>query len=117
MSLKEAKKTTSVNRPYIFLKNIDKFEKVFWSDISFIESQKNYLLIHASQTIYRHRATIKEFIKNIPNKNFVQVHRAFIVNIDKIKSYKKSTMELEIDGIKIPISKSYKGFIANFLES
>lgn len=103
-------------KDHIFLKNIDKFEKVFWSEISYIESQKNYLFIHTSQIEYKHRATIKDFIKVLPNQNFVQVHRAFIINSDKIRTYNKAEMIVEVDQSIIPISKSYKANLLSVLE-
>lgn len=103
--LKEEEKSLS---DFIFLKNIDRFDKVLFKNINFIESQKNYLLVHTIDKVYKHRATIKEFIKVLPDKTFIQVHRAFIVSVDKIQSYNKAEMELEINQNIIPISKSYK---------
>ncbi|MFD0964082.1 LytR/AlgR family response regulator transcription factor [Pseudofulvibacter geojedonensis] len=116
MRLKE-KSSLTEREQYIYLKNIDKFEKVLWKDIRYIESQKNYLFIHTKQLTYKHRETIKEFIKVLPNKKFIQVHRAFIVNLDQISSYKKSVMEIEIENNKIPVSKSYKADLIRFIES
>ena len=118
MSLKvEGNEQIEKSKPYIFLKNIDKYEKVLWNEISYIESQKNYLLICTPHITYKHRATIKEFIQALPSKKFIQVHRAFIVNVDKINSYNKAKMELELDKWTVPISKSFKADLLQSLET
>ena len=92
----------------MFLKNIDKFDKVHLSEIDFIESQKNYLLIHTKSTVYRHRATIKDFIKILPQKDFIRTHRAFIANLKKIKTIDKCRNIIFVMNSKIPLSKTFK---------
>jgi len=96
------------NNKTIFLKNIDRFDKVLVEDIYFIESQKNYLIIHTNDLIYKHRATLKEFIELLPNTNFVKVHRAFLVNINKIISIDKANNIIVVLDKNIPISKNLK---------
>jgi len=92
----------------VFLKNVDRFDKVTISDICFIESQKNYLLIHTNNMLYKHRATLKEFIEIVPQTGFVKTHRAFLINKDKITSVDKSNHIINILNTNIPISKAFR---------
>ena len=92
----------------VFLKNIDRFDKVAIKDICFIESQKNYLLIHTTTMVYKHRATLKEFIGVLPPNDFVKTHRAFLINRDKIISVDKSNHFINILNDNIPISKAFR---------
>lgn len=92
----------------VFLKNVDRFDKVIIADIHFIESQKNYLLIHTDSVTYKHRATIKEFIELLPGSNFIKTHRAFLINKEKITSIDKSNNNVNILNNNIPISKAFR---------
>jgi len=92
----------------VFLKNVDRLDKVYFKDICFIESQKNYLLVYTKSVIYKHRITIKEFTLIIPPLLFIKTHRAFFVNIKKIDSFDKIQNTLKILGKTIPVSNTYK---------
>lgn len=92
----------------VFLKNIDRFDKVVISDICFIESQKNYLFIHTNRIKYKHRATLKDFIEILPQTNFVKTHRAFLINKEKIVSVDKSNNIITILNCNIPVSKAFR---------
>lgn len=92
----------------VFLKNIDRFDRVVIDDIYFIESQKNYLLVHTNEMVYKHRATIKDFYELLPSEKFIKTHRAFLININKIHSVDKTNNLITTLNINVPISKAYK---------
>jgi len=96
------------NTKTLFLKNVDKFDKVVIDDICFIESQKNYLLIHINMMVYKHRATLKEFIEILPPMDFIKTHRAFLINRNKIVSVDKSNHMISILNNNIPVSKAFR---------
>ncbi|MCU0393317.1 MAG: response regulator transcription factor [Thermoflexibacter sp.] len=73
--------------------------------INYIESEGNYLLYHTNQKTYKSRSTITQILQLLPASSFVQTHRAFIVNKNKIEKFNsKSVM---IQNINIPVSKNY----------
>ncbi len=74
-------------------------------EINYIESDGNYLLSHTDRQIYKSRSTISQALESLPEESFVQVHRAFIVNKDKIEKY--NTKALVIRNVEIQISKKY----------
>lgn len=92
----------------VFLKNVDRFDKVVINDICFIETQKNYLLIHIDTMVYKHRATLKEFIDMLPPLDFIKTHRAFLINKNKIVSVDKSNHVIKVLSSNIPISKAFR---------
>lgn len=98
----------SYNDHQLFLRNVDKFEKVAVSEINFIESQKNYISIHTNNTIYKQRSTIGEFLEQLPQNDFIKTHRAFIVNIHKVKEVDKSNNSVLLENASIPLSRAYK---------
>lgn len=74
--------------------------------INYIESDGNYLLFHTDKKVYKCRSTIKQILEKLPETDFLQVHRAYVVNKNKIeKSCSKSVV---IKNIEIPVSKNFK---------
>lgn len=63
------------------------------SDIRFIESQDDYVLIHCSKGDFLKEKTMSYFENNLPEE-FLRIHRSYIVNIqsiDKVELYEKDT--------------------------
>jgi len=48
------------------------------------------------------------------NDNFIRVHRSFIVSKERITAF--SSNEVEVNGIQIPIGRTYKDFVLSVLE-
>lgn len=72
-------------------------------DINYINSEGNYLLFYTDDKIYKSRATISQILASLPTSKFIQTHRAFIVNKDKIEKY--NSKNVVIKNTKIPLSK------------
>ncbi len=69
-----------------FIKEDHVFIKIHFSDIDWIESAKNYLLIHTPQTTHRIRATFGEIESRLPRDLFFRVHKSYLVHSQKITS-------------------------------
>lgn len=91
-------------KPTIQVKDGDYLVKLDLDQIDFIESDGNYLLIYTQDKVYKMRSTIKQILENLPNSNFTQVHRAYIVNKDKIEKFNQKF--IVINQTEIPISRS-----------
>jgi len=90
----------------IFIKSGNKFFKVNFSEIIYIESMKDYLKIHTADYNLVTHQTMTEMERILPAKQFIRVHKSFIVATGRIKSVYGSTIETEKD--TIPIGLSYK---------
>jgi DNA-binding LytR/AlgR family response regulator len=82
------------------------FTKVSFDEIVFVEQDRNYVEIHTSQRTHPVRSALKEFIKNLPPKKFLQVHRSFIVNVACITAVNSEA--LRINEREIPVGKTYR---------
>lgn len=71
-------------------------------EINYIESNRNYLLFHTDEKTYKTRSTIKKTMKELPDSIFVQTHRAYIVNKNKIEKY--TTKSVVINNNEVPVS-------------
>lgn len=92
-------------KPSLVVKDGDFNVELPLEDINFIESEGNYLLFYTDKKTYKSRSTIKQVLEVLPESNFAQVHRAYVVNKTKIEKY--TNKELVINNILIPVSKTY----------
>jgi DNA-binding LytR/AlgR family response regulator len=102
------KTKNNLNSNTLFLKNIDRYEKVIIEDIYIVESQKNYLLLQTEKVQYKYRSTLKEFIEILPMQTFIKTHRAFLVNKTKITAIDKANGTVKVLNKNIPISNAFK---------
>ena len=75
------------------------------TEINFIESDGNYLKFHTDHKTYKLRSTIKQVLETLPERIFLQVHRAYVVNKTKIARYSVSSVVL--GDVEIPVSRNY----------
>lgn len=75
-----------------------------YSDIIYIEGMRDKIWIYCKDSTYRWRGTLKNLNEMIKDKGFFQVHRSYIINMNKIQKYNSKTVVMEGDH-KVPISK------------
>lgn len=92
-------------KPQIIVKDGDYNIKLPLDEILYIESDGNYLLFHTQEKQYKSRSTIKQILEVLPSSQFLQTHRAFIVNKFKIEKY--SIKAVIINNKMIPVSKNF----------
>lgn len=105
------KENTSAER--IFIKSGNKFFKVNFSEIIYIEAMKDYLKIHTGDYKLVTHQTMTEMEKILPPRQFIRVHKSFIVAVAHMKSVYGNTIETEKN--TIPIGLSYKNNVMSFI--
>jgi DNA-binding LytR/AlgR family response regulator len=80
-------------------------------DILWVEANGDYVMINTSSKEHKLLTKLKNIEEKLPAKDFVRVHRSFIVRIDKIRNIDNAN--LLIGNHIIPISNSYRN---NLLE-
>ncbi len=93
-------------RDFVFINVQKKRVKIFFSDIVYIESQREYIKITTTQGDYISKMSTHEIEEILPVHLFKRVHRSFIVSIRRIESYTAEV--IEINGVSIPIGKGYR---------
>ncbi len=105
---------SSNDNNFFFVKDGYSFVKIKAENIAYIKSDKNYLDIYeVTDNKFSMRSSLKEFLDKLPEGNFVQTHRSYIVNLEHVK-------KMDMDYIyllqtKIPIGHSYKEDVLNRL--
>jgi len=98
---------------HIFIKSGNKFFKINFSEIIYIEAMKDYLKLHTAAFKLVTLQTMGEMEKILPARQFLRVHKSFIVAVAYIKSIYGNTVEIEKE--TIPIGNSYKGSVLHFI--
>lgn len=99
---------TGTDNDIIFVKSKSRQVKLVTKDIYFIEALKDYVIINTLNTRYTIHSTMKDIEKKLSSKEFMRVHRSFIVRLDKIAALEQANLVLEEDKRLIPIGGSYK---------
>jgi len=107
-------KHTKENQFY-FIKDGSQFHKIALDDIFYVEGMKDYVKIHTADKSYIQHQTMKNMEEILPPNKFMRVHRSYIINYTKIKSYYAS--ELIIEDKKIPVGQVYKTAVTDLLDS
>ena len=118
-SEKENKKNTDkenyIINNFLFIKQGYNFVKVKVDDITHIESDGVYIILHTISGKWLVRSNIQKYIDLIDSKNIVRVHRSFAVNILHLDAINQD--ELSVHGHHIPIGgKAYKDELLSILK-
>lgn len=93
-------------KDFVFLNIQKKKVKVLFSEIVYVESQREYIRIVTMKKEYLSKMSTHEIESLLPPKQFKRIHRSFIIAVSKIDSYSADTVE--VSGVAIPIGRGYK---------
>jgi DNA-binding LytR/AlgR family response regulator len=106
----------SVNSDHIFVKSKGRMMRLRFSEIAFLEALKDYVGIHVGSQRYVVHATLQDMEGRLPAKQFMRVHRSFIVRLDKIDSVEEGEITLENIPRKLTIGGSFLGKVRDRLD-
>jgi DNA-binding LytR/AlgR family response regulator len=99
---------------FISLRADRKNLKIALSDILYIESLKDYIkVVTVLKTIITKQA-ISSIEEMLPKKDFLRIHRSYIVALNKIESY--TTELIEIAKQELPVSRMYRHEVGKILK-
>ena len=102
-------KESEVTKNFIFLNVQKRKVKIYFDDILYIESQREYVKVVTAKKAYLTKMSTNESETLLPSEQFKRIHRSFIISLNKIESYNAETVE--INGISIPIGRGYKNVL------
>lgn len=106
---------TITTADHIFVQINKKHVKLVLEDILYAESLKDYLKIHLKNEVLVVKQRISAFAKSLPEDKFLQVHRSYLVALNKITAF--TQQDLEIGQVEIPIGGIYKEFVLATLKN
>ncbi|GGG32370.1 DNA-binding response regulator [Dokdonia pacifica] len=105
-SSKRIQDTITPDSATIFIKEEKKYHQISLSNILFIEAYGNYTKIHMTDKLIVSHQTLSSFTQNLPENQFIRVHKSYIVSIPKIELIEGNRILIKTH--KIPIGKMYK---------
>ena len=101
------------DRDEVFIKNSQtkSLVKLKYSEILWVEAMENYVIINTFDEKYTMHFTMRAMEEKLHHKQFMRVHKSFIINIDAIHSIEEQMIHIVTKGNSInniPIGKMYK---------
>lgn len=94
----------------IFVKADRKTVRIPLDEILYVEGIKDYVRIVLRSEKIMTKVSIGNFLKLLPEKQFIQVHKSFVVARNKITAF--TALDVEVGGVEVPIGRGYReGFL------
>ena len=91
----------------IFIKSGYEHIKIDVADIRFIQSDADYTEIFTSKKKYLSQEPLRHWEEYLDPKNFVRIHKSYILNTSKIKKIIGNQVHLD-ESTNLPIGRAYK---------
>ncbi len=105
--------TVTTERPHLLINVNKKRIRIYFDEILYIESRKEYINIVTATSSYLTKYQISEIEAMLDKRKFIRIHRSFVVAREKLNAF--SAAEVEINGEVIPIGRSYKELVLSVL--
>jgi len=93
---------------HLFVKSAYKSIRIDFDNIKYIESQHEYIKINLlNNESITTKMSLKSIEELLPVREFVRVHRSYIVNINEVSVIERNTIVFE-NKINIPISEQHR---------
>jgi two-component system LytT family response regulator len=106
---------TDTTSPYIYIKAKGKTIRLLLSDILYVEGLKDYVIFYTSEGKYISMHKMKDLEDKLPEKQFIRIHKSYIVECNKIEAIDRNYVK--ISGRQIPLGRQYKSPFLKFIES
>lgn len=90
---------------HIFIKVNKKMIKIYYDDILYIESLKDYVIIKTLYKDYVTHYNLAAITKLLPGHLFIRIHRSYTIAIDKVEAIEKNS--IEINNNLLPMGRNY----------
>ncbi|WP_299456174.1 LytTR family DNA-binding domain-containing protein [uncultured Microscilla sp.] len=91
---------------YLFLKENQVTHKVFLNNILFIQAYGNYLKFFTEDKMIMAADTMKNIMAQLPESDFVRVHKSYIVSLSKIDQIEGN--QIKIISHTLPVGNKYR---------
>ena len=116
--LKTKSETTASSAPsedaYFFVKTETRMEKVCFADVLYIEGMGDYWRIITVNRKIMTLLNYKKLEEILPSRQFIRVHKSFIIAIDKIESIERN--RIKIADRLIPVSETFHKAFFDMIE-
>ncbi|MEM7660242.1 MAG: LytTR family DNA-binding domain-containing protein [Bacteroidota bacterium] len=102
---------------HVLVKHKDRRIRLDIREILWVEALGDYMRLHTAFQRYVIHSTMKKLADDLPEEQFIRIHRSYLVQRSAIQSIGSQRLELS-SGASVPIGKSYrKRVLADLLEN
>lgn len=84
-------------------------------DIWYFESNSRILTVHYKKESFDFYSTMSKVEEELSDKNFIRIHRSFLIAISAVQSYTHNSIVLK-NGVDLPIGRSYYNKVKETIE-
>lgn len=99
---------------YFFIKSDYKIQKIIIDKIIYIESMGDYVRFYLENKRIVALLSLSKLIELLPKEKFIQIHRSYIINFEKINFIQNNI--ISIGQYQLPISKSRKKKLMDIID-
>ena len=99
-------KESSFDHAYLFIKVNKEQVKLYFKDILYIESLKDYIRVITRKNSYITYNRLSYMDEVLPENRFVRIHKSYIISISELKSYRSGFVS--IGDVELPVGRIYK---------
>tara|TARA_A100000171_G_scaffold31425_1_gene29776 strand:- start:1907 stop:2680 length:774 start_codon:yes stop_codon:yes gene_type:complete len=110
---KEEEKPSLLIKDALFIKDEYQYVKIILSEIDYIKSDGNYIEIHSQGKKKVLKETLKNMETKLPADIFFQIHRSYLVNVEKIESIGGNS--IKVNNEELPIVKERRDALLAYL--
>lgn len=93
----------------LLIKKSTSFLKLPVKDITYLQSQGNYCMIHTyDEAKHLINLSLVKIVQKLPSKSFMRVHKQYIVNLNFVKDITLGVSQINVMDTEIPVGRSYK---------
>lgn len=90
----------------LFVKSGTKLYSINADDIFYLEKDGNYITFFTKDKKILSRLSMQQVLELLPEKNFLKVHKSFIIHLKHIDFLESH--QVVVKGVKIPVAKPYR---------
>lgn len=98
---------------FLFLKSGIGQVKINYDEITFLESDGNYVRFVTKNGKHLSRMSLSEMEQGLSSTQFLRIHKSYIINLDQLKTIENN--RLFVGDIWLPIGRKYKEVVMSYL--
>lgn len=91
-----------------FVRNKGALHKIKFSDISYIQSDRNYSILNVLGKKYAAKISLNNLIRKLPYHKFIRIHQSYILCFDAIERININEETVTFHNGELPLGKTYK---------
>lgn len=104
---------SAMEKNYILVKSEHKVHRIFYDDIQYIQSMREYVAYYTPKGRILSLGSLKKLETDLPKNQFLRIHKSYIISKAKVSTLEGNMVHIGKE--KIPIGASYREKVLKLL--